>query len=243
MMKSKGFGLNMWSALTYEAIKLICSNFVDDTKLFQGGPNNYTSGRDVYRRMQPMLDYWEAALRATGGALAHEKSYWTLIDFRWDGKTNAWRYRRQSHTPGDLTLPLGPNRTPTPIPRLEASEACEFLGAMTRPDGNQSNQFRFLLSKAKKWADAIRTKHISKHDGWYCLNNTILKTLEYPLMATTMTRKQCKALMTPILKAGLPSHKSNAACPAQSFTDLWLFKVLIFITSTPPKPSNTSKHS
>ena len=68
MMKSKGFGLNMWSALTYEAIKLICSNFVDDTKLFQGGPNNYTSGRDVYRQMQPMLDYWEATLRATGGA-------------------------------------------------------------------------------------------------------------------------------------------------------------------------------
>ena len=122
----------------------------------------------------------------------------------------SWRYRRQSHTPGDLTLPLGPNRTPTPIPRLKASEACEFLGAMTRPNGNQSNQFQFLLSKAKKWADAIRTKHISKHDGWYCLNNTILKILEYPLMATTLSRKQCKDLMKPILKAGL--QKSQVQC-------------------------------
>jgi hypothetical protein len=73
MMKSTGFGLNIWSALTYEAIKLVCSNFVDDTQLFHGGPNNYTLGWDVYRQMQPMLDYLEAALRATGGALAHEK--------------------------------------------------------------------------------------------------------------------------------------------------------------------------
>jgi hypothetical protein len=62
MMKAMGFGLNMWSAFTYEAIKLVCSNFVDDTQLFQGGPNNCSSGRDVYHQMQPMLDYWEAAL-------------------------------------------------------------------------------------------------------------------------------------------------------------------------------------
>ena len=67
--------------------------------------------------------------------------------------------------------------------------------------------------KPKKWADAIRTKHISKHDGWYCLNNTILKTLEYPLMATTMTRKQCNALMTPILKAGLPKSQVQCSMP------------------------------
>ena len=66
-MKSAGFGLNMWSAISGAVIKLVVLNFVDDTTLMCGGPTNYTSGRAIYNRMQPMLDYWESALRATGG--------------------------------------------------------------------------------------------------------------------------------------------------------------------------------
>jgi hypothetical protein len=31
--------------------------------------------------MQHMLDHWEGGLRATGGALVTEKSYWYTIDF------------------------------------------------------------------------------------------------------------------------------------------------------------------
>jgi hypothetical protein len=107
MMKSAGFGLNMWNALAYEAIKLVCLNFVDDTQLFHGGPTNYTSGANVFAQMQPMLNYWEAALCATGGALAHDKSYWSLIDFKWEN--GKWRYCDQSDTPSDLTLPCGPD--------------------------------------------------------------------------------------------------------------------------------------
>jgi hypothetical protein len=44
--------------------------------------------------MQPMLNYWEAALHAMGGALAHEKSYWSLVDFKWEN--DKWRYCNQS---------------------------------------------------------------------------------------------------------------------------------------------------
>jgi hypothetical protein len=36
MMKTACFGLNMWNALAYEAIKLVCLNFVCDTQLFHG---------------------------------------------------------------------------------------------------------------------------------------------------------------------------------------------------------------
>ena len=56
MMKSAGFGLEMWNALAYEAIKLVCLNFVDDTQLFHGGPTNYTSGADVFAPMQPIVE-------------------------------------------------------------------------------------------------------------------------------------------------------------------------------------------
>jgi hypothetical protein len=74
----------MWNALAYKAIKLVCLNFFDNTQLFLGGPSNCTSSTDVHAQMQPMLNYWEAALHATGGALAHEKSHWCLVDFKWE---------------------------------------------------------------------------------------------------------------------------------------------------------------
>jgi hypothetical protein len=37
------------------------------------------------------------------------------------------------------------------------------------------------------------------------MTTTILLTLHYPLPATTLTLKQCDAIMTPILQAGMPS--------------------------------------
>jgi hypothetical protein len=53
MMKTAGFGLNMWNALAYEAIKLVCLYFVDDTQLFQGGPTNHPSRADITIKCSP----------------------------------------------------------------------------------------------------------------------------------------------------------------------------------------------
>ena len=103
-----------------------------------------------------------------------------------------------------VTSPFPMALTPLhPIPHLEVTEARKLLGAMIRPDGNQTNQFKFLLSKVVRWADAICSKHIAKQDAWYCLNHTTMKTMEYPLMATALSRKQCEDFMKPILKVGL----------------------------------------
>jgi hypothetical protein len=56
MMKTEGFGLNVLSALAYEAIKQAYLNFADNTQLYHGGPTNCTSGSDLFCQMQPMLN-------------------------------------------------------------------------------------------------------------------------------------------------------------------------------------------
>ena len=66
------------------------------------------------------------------------------------------------------------------------------------------DEVEHLRAKAVKWADAVRTGHISSKDAWYCLNNTILKTMEYPLMSTCLSQADCTYIMAPILTAGLP---------------------------------------
>jgi hypothetical protein len=41
-------------------------------------------------------------------------------------------------------------------------------------------------------------------EAWYSFSATIMKSLEYPLVATTLTRAQCRDIMKPILKTVLP---------------------------------------
>jgi hypothetical protein len=50
----------------------------------------------------------------------------------------------------------------------------------------------------------MQTGFLSKADAWYALNMTILKTLEYPMVATTISEKLWEYIMAPILQAGLP---------------------------------------
>ena len=50
---------------------------------------------------------------------------------------------------------------------------------------------------------ALRTKKLQPSEAWYCLTATIMKTIEYPLMASTMTRRQINTIMQPILQAAI----------------------------------------
>jgi hypothetical protein len=49
----------------------------------------------------------------------------------------------------------------------------------------------------------LKAGHLSTSDAWYALNHTINKTAEYPLMATYLTKDDCKTIMKPFLNAGL----------------------------------------
>ena len=49
------------------------------------------------------------------------------------------------------------------------------------------------------WAEAR-----PKQDAWYCLNHTILRTIEYPLMATTMSEQDLDDIINPVLTDALP---------------------------------------
>ena len=102
--------------------------------------------------------------------MAHEKSYWSLVDWAW--KNGSWKYRTKEEVPGQLTLNTGPHGAPQPIERLEVTQSKEFLGVMIRPDRKMTDQKKHMLQKARKWADSIRCKKVSREDAWYCLNHT-----------------------------------------------------------------------
>jgi hypothetical protein len=90
------------------------------------------------------------------------------------------------------------------LERLSVSEARRTLVVELAPDGNDQAHFQKLLDAAKTWKEQIRAGHLPRKLAWESMTTTILRTLHYPLPATTLTHKQCDAIMIPILQAGLP---------------------------------------
>jgi hypothetical protein len=89
------------------------------------------------------------------------------------------------------------------LDRLPPLEARRTLGVRLAPDGNEIAEFKYLRSVAEEWRDKARTGHLSRPAAWLNLTTTVLKTLQYPLAATTFTEKQCTAIMAPVLEARL----------------------------------------
>jgi hypothetical protein len=56
---------------------------------------------------------------------------------------------------------------------------------------------------SQKWAAQIKASNLRQMDAWLALRSTIWKTLEYPLICTTLTEKQCEQIMRPAMSAGL----------------------------------------
>ena len=104
--------------------------------------------------MQKALDLWEGGIRATGGAIVPEKSYWCLIDFIWNG--SKWIYRHIQDCPGSLHIKSISDDSRVQLERCEPEMAKETLGGFLAIDGNNKEQIIHLTKKATEFADCIR---------------------------------------------------------------------------------------
>ena len=138
--------------------------------------------------MQAAVDHWEGGLKATGGALVPSKSYWYLIDFIWT--RDKWRYATQDDFPGDISIRMADDLVRETLERLDFEVARETLGVFLSMDGNNREEVRHLREKAEAFANCVRTGFLSREDVTYALHRTVMKTLEYPMVATTMDQKQ-----------------------------------------------------
>ena len=113
-----------------------------------------------------------------------------------------WAHNTAQDRPGTLTLTNQDGAHP--ITRHEPHNANEALGIQIRPDGKMDDEARYLHEKVKSWCDAVRTKRIHPDEAWYCLNATIMRTIEYPLTATCFTKPQLDQIMSTLLATALP---------------------------------------
>ena len=192
----KGHSTPFCFALSQGLFQLCGFSYVDDCDLIADGDNADT----VHSKLQLMLTVWDKLMEVTGAAIAPDKCWWYLVDFVWSG--GLWHYRDAGK---DKILRV---RDKDGIfNRLEYQgfkTSMEMVGVLLAPNGNQTEQLQRLRKKATTWAGHINTSPLDDVSVWLALNQTILRGVEYPLAATTLSQRQLDAVMSPILQCALP---------------------------------------
>jgi hypothetical protein len=182
MLHIQGFGFQSTNVLSDESYHFTCYTYVDDTDLIHNGTPQSTS-QQVFTDMQNMLDHWEGGLRATGGALVPDKSYWYAINFAWNPTKYLWDYKTKAELPGTLIVKNHLQQVEV-LKRLEVNEARETLGVFAAVDGNQIAQTVALADKVHIWAEKIMTKQLTEPKPGSLYNKALQNhcvTLSQPL--------------------------------------------------------------
>jgi hypothetical protein len=201
MIRKKGYGCTLFGPMSHRKIYFVGYTFVDDTDLIYSNAtaSNY---KEVINGLQSSIKTWDNGLKATGGALVPEKTFWYLIDFQWSNGN--WKYTPITDAPGSLYI-TDLHGNLKELRRCPVDHAETTLGVDLAPDGNTVQQEKKMYDAASQWADSLRTGKISKTEAWLALQSTIMKTLTYPLPALNLTQSQCDHIMQPILKYVLPA--------------------------------------
>lgn len=90
------------------------------------------------------------------------------------------------------------------LTREYCQKSNEILEVYLAPGGDKSSQVKKLMEKAKEFAKRIRTGQISEEDAFQALKITIWKTLEYPMVVTSLNRNTWEEIITPVINVTLP---------------------------------------
>jgi hypothetical protein len=202
MLRSAGNGGYFISPISKKTSQIVGYSFVDDTDLLQYDARDPKMTVDeTMDNMQSAIDRWEGGLKTTGGAIVPEKSFVYPIAFEFDAQ-GKWSYQTNDTVDYVFTV-CDHNDERKPLRQLEPSNGQCTLGVHLAPDGNNNDAIEYLTQKATQWKDLITTGHLQRADAWLALESTILKTLQYPLPALTLSEKECNRIIRPVLDAGL----------------------------------------
>ena len=134
------------------------------------------------------------------GAIVPKKSWYGLVTFEWtDGE---WSYGKYFE---NVQLNVeNIQRSESQLKILEPQEAKKMLDVFLAIDGNNTAQIKYMQKVAEQWSKKVRVGHITRVDAWTAFTSTVMKTLEYPLLALTLSESECGAIMSPVLSEGLP---------------------------------------
>ena len=134
---------------------------VDDTDLIATTNNN--DGEELKNKLQDVIDDWEAVAKTTGGALAPQKSWCSIIQFDWN--KSAWIYKDNTKEKSLEISTVDKDGNRVTLPQLHCRQAKEMLGVWLAPDGNNKKQKQVLVEKMAKFGEYVRSGHVTKKEA------------------------------------------------------------------------------
>ena len=178
--------------------------FVDDSDIIAGA-NNTNNPQETIKNMQKTIDWWEGVAKTTGGALEPTKSWWYLIYFEWNN--GQWKYGEKNLN--DKLTAFDKNNERVNLQNIPVSKTQTMLGVDLAPNGDNTSQVQLLKEKTKKMGELIRVGSLTHNEAWIALQTMAIKTVEYPLPASTFTKEEIQSIIWPILKHYLPKSGIN----------------------------------
>ncbi|CAJ1962768.1 unnamed protein product, partial [Cylindrotheca closterium] len=124
--------------------------------VIEAGNTVHHSGEAICASVQEAATLWAGGIRATGGAINPEKSFWWLIDFEWDSRTGKWKFRGKKAVALDFELQIqGLSGSTESLRRLEPDDLERTLGVMLSPLENLEAHKAQMVAKAKDWAEQL----------------------------------------------------------------------------------------
>ena len=197
ILHKEGYSSTFCYALSRGLYNICGFAYVDDCDLLYLG----NDADEIFKGLSSMLKLWDELMEVIGAAIAPDKCWWYLVQFTWN--RGRWQYSDQGE---QFQLKVRDKDGKQKILKYLPSDiAQEMLGVFIAPDGNQRKQFEVMRKKAETWGNYIGKGTLTPDVCWNALNTTIVKTLEYPLAATTFTKSELTKIIAPALKTGLPS--------------------------------------
>ena len=208
MLREMDNGGHFIIAISNQQSHIVGYSYVDDTDLLQIDMRDRTiTISQTMERMQEAIDRWEEGLKVIGRAIVPQKSFVYPIGFEFN-QQGKWNCTSAEDIDFDFMV-KDEQDTSQQLSKIDSSEGRCTLGVVLAPDGNSKDAVSYLRKKANTWAAYIQTGHINRTDAWQALDSTIIKTIQHPIPALCLTKKECNHIMDPIIKASLP--KSSIA--------------------------------
>eukprot|EP00957_Ditylum_brightwellii_P035265 2674723-Ditylum_brightwellii.AAC.1 len=132
-------------------------------------PSPDTPTNELMAIFQSEIDLYAGFARATGGQISPDEGK-IVVD-------------------NDSRLFVGTRKGRIEVERLPSSAASRILGVWMSPNSDSKVQVEKLEEITKQWAERVRSSHIKIGNAWNYYQATIQKSLEYPLLATTISEK------------------------------------------------------
>ena len=196
ILHAEGLSTTFVHSISQKVYKLCGFSYVDDCDLFHLGEDV----TDVHSNLQTMLTMWDELMEVNGGAIAPDKCWWYLADFKW----SKGRWKMMDASKDKQLIVRDKDRRFHSLQNLPISEAKEMLGVFLAPDGNEKQALQSLTNKVTTWTNFITNGGLDWFTTWQALQTTIIKSLSYSLPALTLTKKEIEDISKPLHAIALP---------------------------------------